>query len=126
MFQHDLVNVSRAYNSDLSRLRETENYRQKLDEVQQLAVNNNADIVVITETWLHDDIKSEILELPDHTLYRLDRRDGRQGGGIAVYVKNGRPTVCTYLQCLTSLIPTWKFYGYSTGHILCPEKSHIC
>ena len=61
-------------------------FTAKLDELQQLLVSNNVDIAVITETWLHEDIKSDILELPDYTLYRLDRRDGRQGGGVAVYV----------------------------------------
>ena len=53
--------------------------------------------------------------LPDYTLYRLDRRDGRQGGGVAVYVKHG--TACTYLSHLT--------HADSTGHTPCPERSHI-
>ena len=82
----------------------------KLDELQQLLVSNNVDIAVITETWLHDDIKSDILELPDYTMYRLDRRDGRQGEGVAVYVKHG--TLRPYLSHLmhTNLEVLWLLY----------------
>ena len=85
-------------------------FTTKLDELHQLLLSNNVDIAVITETWLHDDIKSDTLELPDYTLYRLDRRDGRQGGGVAVYVKHGTP--CSYLSHLThtNLEVLWLLY----------------
>jgi len=81
----------------------TSDYRRssasKLDELQDLLDSNDVTIAVIVETWLHDDIDSKILELSGYTLFRLDRRDGRQGGGVAVYVKHG--CYCTPLSHLT-------------------------
>ena len=56
----------------------------KLDELQLLFVSNNADIAAITETWLHDDIDSNMIEIPEYMLFRLDRGGERQGGGVAV------------------------------------------
>jgi len=94
----------------------------KLDELQQIMVNNNADIAAITETWLHDDMDSKILELSDYTLFRLDRRDGRQGGGVAVYVKHG--CFCSYLSSLThaNLEVLWLLYR---PHSMPREVTHI-
>lgn len=54
-------------------------FTTKLDELQQILDYNNVDICVLTETWLHDGIDSMMLELLGYTLFRLDRRDGRQG-----------------------------------------------
>ena len=48
-------------------------------------MSNNAHIAVITETWLHDDIDNNMIEIPEYMLFRLDRGE-RQGGGVAVYV----------------------------------------
>ena len=63
-------------------------FASKLDEFQVLFNENNIDIAVLTETWLHSDITSDMLYIPGYTLFRLDRHDGRQGGGVAIYVKS--------------------------------------
>ena len=78
--------------------------------MQLLFVNNNVDIAVITETWLHDDIDSNMLEIPKYMLFRLDRGGGHQGGDVAVYVKHGIP--CTHLSHLTqdNLEVMWLLY----------------
>ena len=94
----------------------------KLDELQLLLVNNNVDVAVITETWLHDDIDSSMLEIPEYMLFRLDRGGGRQGGGVAVYVKHGIP--CTHLSHLTqnNLEVMWLLYR---PHSMPREISHL-
>jgi len=70
-------------------------FASKLDEFQVLFNENNIDIAVLTETWLHSDITSDMLYIPGYTLFRLDRHDGRQGGGVAIYVKS--TTDCSLL-----------------------------
>jgi len=97
-------------------------FAAKLDELQDLLDSNDVTIAVIVETWLHDDIDSKILELSGYTLFRLDRRDGRQGGGVAVYVKHG--CYCTPLSHLThtNLEVLWLLYR---PHSMPREVTHI-
>jgi exonuclease III len=53
--------------------------------------NFKFDIIVITETWVKDDKEFEYLNIPDyHCEYYV--RNGRRGGGVAVYILN----VCNY------------------------------
>jgi len=87
-----------------------------------MMMTNNVDIAVITETWLHDGIDSKILELSDDTLFRLDRRDGRQGGGVAVYVKHA--SLCSHLSHLAhaNLEVLWLLYR---PHSMPREVTHI-
>ena len=52
------------------------------------------DIIVITESWLTDNILDEQITLPDFgSPFRQDRRDGRKGGGVCVYVKKNVPCI---------------------------------
>ena len=82
----------------------------KLDELQLLFISNDVDICVISETWLHDSINSDILQIADYSLFRLDRRGGQQGGGLAVYVKQG--ISCSFLSQFThnELEVLWLLY----------------
>ena len=70
----------------------------------------------------HEDIDSNLLELSGYTLFRLDRRGGRQGGGVAVYVKHG--CYCTILSHLTHahLEVLWLLYR---PHSMPREVTHI-
>ena len=51
--------------------------------------NNCVDIAVLTESWLNDGIIGDIIHLTGYNVHRRDRQDGRQGCGVAVYVKQG-------------------------------------
>jgi len=84
-------------------------------------VNNNADIAVITETWLHDDIDSNMIEIAEYMLFRLDR-GGQLQGGVAVYVKSGIP--CIHLSHLTqdNLEVMWLIYR---PHTMPREIPHL-
>ena len=49
----------------------------------------NALLVAVTETWLHSGVfDAEVLhDFPGYALHRCDRA-GRQGGGVALYLRN--------------------------------------
>jgi len=59
----------------------------KLDELTALLSTTSADLVAITETWLHDDIDDGLLEINGFDIHRKDRIDSR-GGGVCLYVNN--------------------------------------
>jgi len=63
-------------------------FSSKLDELQALFDDSNINIAVLTEAWLHSDITSNMLHIPAYRLFRLDCHDGRQAGGVAIYVKS--------------------------------------
>jgi hypothetical protein len=51
------------------------------------------DIVVITETWLSPNVSNSAINLNGFSIFRRDRRDGRRGGGVCVYVNDHMPVV---------------------------------
>ena len=53
------------------------------------AVNNNALFVGVTETWLHPGVlDAEVSHgFPGYSLHRSDRAGGRQGSGVALYLR---------------------------------------
>jgi hypothetical protein len=60
----------------------------KYDEVFAVIKQLDSDVVVLTETWLHDRIPDCSLQLDGYTFQRFDRCDSRKGGGILVYSSN--------------------------------------
>ena len=46
-------------------------------------------LLVLCETWLNDRISNQEIQIPDYDICRCDRRDGRRGGGVCVYVSCG-------------------------------------
>jgi len=71
----------------------------KLDEMSATMQDLNVDIACFTETWLNEGILPILTQIGGYTTYRLDRSDGRKGGGIAVLVKNDLP--CQHLTDLS-------------------------
>ena len=63
----------------------------KIDELSTVLQVNNIDIACLTETWLKDEIPSDIVTINGYVSYRKDRSDGRRGGGVAVYVRDRLP-----------------------------------
>lgn len=57
----------------------------KIDELELLLLSYNAQLVVISETWLSDKISSDEIVPPGYKLYRRDRVS--RGGGVAVVAK---------------------------------------
>lgn len=46
------------------------------------------DIIILTETWLHEGILDSELDLDDFTIYRRDRTSASRGGGVLIAVNN--------------------------------------
>ena len=95
----------------------------KLDELSAIFDNNSVDIGCISETWLKASIDNIALAISNYTCYRNDRADGRQGGGVAVYVKSNLS--CTHLNhySVANLETLWILCRYprmprSLTHIL--------
>jgi len=60
---------------------------QNTDELSAVLHQNYVDLACITETWLNPSISDNLTEIPGYITYRLDRNDGRQGGGVAILAK---------------------------------------
>jgi exonuclease III len=58
----------------------------KIDELMIIINQQNADVIMVTETWLTDAIPDEALHIPDFTIVWKDRPT-RTGGGVAVYIR---------------------------------------
>ena len=81
--------------------------RNKCLELRDLIIEDNIDILCITETWLHDGDTAAIASLvPDtHVLYHVPRQTGG-GGGVAVVLSRGFQSSkffdrsCSSFECL--------------------------
>lgn len=61
--------------------------------VRNTILHNNYDVVALSETWLTDDLPSDLFAVPGYNLYRNDRQS--RGGGVAFYIRSGvRVNVC--------------------------------
>ncbi len=54
----------------------------KLDELNNLASLSRIDVIGVTETWLHDELKDHEVSLPGYVLFRHDRPSCKSGGGV--------------------------------------------
>lgn len=65
-------------------------------------VHLTLDVTIVTETWLHAEIASNLISVADYRLFRLDREakspsgTRKPGGGIAIYVRNSFDVVQNY------------------------------
>lgn len=57
------------------------------NEFQNLIIENNYDVVAVTETWLTNNIPSHTVNVNGYNFVRKDR-NGSRGGGVAFYVKD--------------------------------------
>jgi hypothetical protein len=62
----------------------------KVDELYALVSVTKSQLVLVTETWLNDNIPDEVVQVPGMTLIRKDRalNNGVRGRGVAVFVDN--------------------------------------
>ena len=60
----------------------------KLGELSYVAQRDKPDVIILTETWLHDDIMDAEVALAGYALFRCNRRIQR-GGGVLFYVADG-------------------------------------
>ena len=58
----------------------------KLDFVRIWASSTDANVIVLSETWLDKSILASDIYLNGYSVYRTDYP--KKGGGVAIYVKN--------------------------------------
>lgn len=59
----------------------------KVDELDVVAKNNQADFICVTETWLNGSILDSAVYLTDYLIFRNDRSSS-VGGGVCIYANN--------------------------------------
>nr|CAI5861793.1 unnamed protein product [Callosobruchus analis] len=98
-------------------------------DFEELVISNNLDIIGVSETWLSDDIPSDLLSIPDFNVYRNDRQ-GR-GGGVAVYVRSSIKCkvvdIETPTNALECMIITFKVRhsSFCVGIFYRPPKENL-
>ena len=62
----------------------------KIDEIRLVLHNSSPDLALLTETWLTDEIDSDLIGVQGYSIARADRIQ-RKGGGTAVLIRNTLP-----------------------------------
>lgn len=65
-----------------------------LHELRNLILHNSFDIFCICESWLHNGIDDNLINIDGYKLYRKDR--GYRGGGVCIYASNSLNTSLIY------------------------------
>lgn len=104
--------------------------------LESVILSYNPHVVVLTETWLHDDIDDTAVFPPSYQAYRRDRSS--RGGGVAVLVKenisavllrqaNNLETVSLKLSCWGKSFLLFAVYRApnSSAQYLCDLCEHI-
>ena len=63
--------------------------KPKLSELTHELSRNDYDVMLLSETWLRPTTPNRLLSIPGYTISRVDRRDGRGYGGVAIIIKAG-------------------------------------
>ena len=62
-----------------------------LKSFQDLAFVENLDIIIVTETWLNDNISNNEILSTGYNIIRKDRSSGKRGGGVLIALRNNIP-----------------------------------
>ena len=60
--------------------------RPKYDELCLIASSLAPHVIVLCESWLNDKVSDQEIVVPQYSVTRCDRCDGRKGGGVCVYL----------------------------------------
>jgi hypothetical protein len=102
--------------------------KSKFDDLLSRNVQNEFDVLTISETWLDNSIANDNLNIDGYDLLRNDRN--RQGGGVAVYIRNDiHYKFCDeYSSALHEVIWLRIYFGTTQilfGAFYVPESSAI-
>ena len=84
----------------------------KIDELSVILHQNQVDLACLTETWLNRSIDDSLTQIPGYLTYRLDRNDGRQGGGVVILAKQDLSCKVIDLPNPTSQEVLWLLYRH--------------
>lgn len=92
----------------------------KMDDLRASISIYGADVVIITESWLNDDVSDNLLFLNDFELFRFDRKC-RKGGGVCIWVnRHLLPRLLLPVSAVPSCIELiFVRFSCVTFHILC-------
>ena len=85
----------------------------KMDELEAILCENDVDIGCITETWLNKTVPSDLVNIPGYVMHRSDRKDGRRGSRVAVFVHHNLPCVRLAALELANYETVWLLYRQS-------------
>ena len=60
-----------------------------IDELRLIFRDSFPSVIAITETWLDDSVADSEVAISNYSVHRLDRRNNRRGGGVALYLLDG-------------------------------------
>ena len=63
----------------------------KTDELEAVLRENDVDIACTTETWLTKSVPNDVVNIHGYVMHRSDRKNGRRGGGVAVFMRHSLP-----------------------------------
>lgn len=66
----------------------------KMDELNVITSSFNPSIIIITESWLHEDITDDEIALRNYCVPFRNDRQGKRGGGICVYLSKNYHATC--------------------------------
>ena len=61
----------------------------KIDEVREFIIRNEIDLALIKETWLKESVSDTVVDIPEFTLLRRDRKSENHGG-VCAYINTSR------------------------------------
>lgn len=82
----------------------------KAEQLEAVIFSYDPHVIMITETWLHDDIQDSEVMPPNYRLIRRDRSS--RGGGVAIAVKED--IVCRSMKSIENFESVWcqiNFFG---------------
>lgn len=86
----------------------------KLIEVEELLVNYSLDALCLTETWLTQDISTEMIGIANYKFFRCDR--GCRGGGVGIYVRDS--ISCRSLESSSNIEQVWIVANANTKNAI--------
>ena len=88
--------------------------RSKVKQLENIAHENNAAVIILTETWLDESVQSGEVAIQGYSLYRTDR-DGRTRGGSCIYIRSNIPAN-PILQYSNGMVDTHSDKGFHMEH----------
>ena len=90
-----------------------------MDELRLSVSTLHVDVVIITETWLHEDIDNGLLHIANFDLLRCDRVS-RKGGGVCMWIKSVfKPYVLVPTSCLSYIEVSFVLFFCDSVPVIC-------
>jgi hypothetical protein len=100
-----------------------------IDEINALMDAVEMDVICISETWYKGWDTNKRICIPGYRFVRADRKDGRRGGGVAMFIKSNlkfKVLARSPDKCLINyLFVEIKYYGHHVLACLVYNRTRI-